>query len=863
LTARAPVAQTAPAGDNVVYGEEEELRVTDPDGAAGYRPLPLDELRNAGLDVLQAGAAPKLGNVLLRGFPFAIGSDPSRCFVGLGDGLLRTASVPIDRPARWVIFAHRLTEDPVTEAERPGTPVADFRFQYTDGTTESVPIRRRFQISTTEGVPFKQQQPFLAVSDIYDLLFPRYEGRFEWAGARCMEVLWGFTRDYWIWAWENPRPGVPLRGLDIEAHGPRFVIAGITTSDLTEHPLRRPGARTVRVDISDSEAAAEAPITLAVEVDRGAAGYPYPLPAQPMQAFLDDRMRGFGAPFNRASSPAYVGVSALPSAQLTLRSGDKELGRTSWHAVETQPEVSVGPVRIRLIDPGRNWVRTEIVDADSGEVVPCRVHFRSPDGVPHPPHGHHPHAGGNQDTWNIDLGGDVRLGGMTYGYVDGTCEGWLPRGEVIVDVASGYEYEPLRMPVNIEAGQQQLRLPLRRMRDMNAEGWYSGDTHVHFLSSQGAQIEARGEGLNVVNLLLSQWGNYFSNVEDFTGEPLISRDRRTIVYANQENRQHMLGHLTLLGLKKPVTPWCTDGPGEAEMGGTLEVTMSDWADRCHEQGGTVILPHLPNPNGEPAAMIATGRVDAAEFIGLDEGRYNHGEYYRYLNAGYRLPLVGGTDKMTVDCPVGLYRTYVHIPPDEEFSFDAWCRNLARGRTFLSGGPLLFLRVNGAVPGDTVHVRGGGTVDVEVEAQSIFPMQGLELLCNGAVVDATTDGAGPSGLRLRTQLRIDADSWLAARVGGPGYFDAVQHNDVWNRAAIAHTSPVYVACGDAYGRTDESSLHYMLTLIEGSLSYVRELSTQHHPGTVTHHHGQDDHMAYLSKPFLEARQVLERRLRERR
>ena len=61
-------------------------------------------------------------------------------------------------------------------------------------------------------------------------------------------------------------------------------------------------------------------------------------------------------------------------------------------------------------------------------------------------------------------------------------------------------------------------------------------------------------------------------------------------------------------------PWCTDGPSEAELGGTLETTMAHWADACHAQGGTVIIPHLPNPNGEPAALIATGRADAVEMI---------------------------------------------------------------------------------------------------------------------------------------------------------------------------------------------------------------------------------------------------------
>ncbi len=127
--------------------------------------------------------------------------------------------------------------------------------------------------------------------------------------------------------------------------------------------------------------------------------------------------------------------------------------------------------------------------------------------------------------------------------------------------------------------------------------------------------------------------------------------------------------------------------------------MSDWADQCHAQGGTVILPHLPNPNGEPAAMIATGRVDAVEFFrhGGDcpwwRGMYNHLEYYRYLNGGYRLPLVGGTDKMSSEVPVGLYRTYVYIPPEQDFTYETWCANLAAGRTFMSGGPIISLSVD--------------------------------------------------------------------------------------------------------------------------------------------------------------------------
>ena len=44
-----------------------------------------------------------------------------------------------------------------------------------------------------------------------------------------------------------------------------------------------------------------------------------------------------------------------------------------------------------------------------------------------------------------------------------------------------------------------------------------------------------------------------------------------------------------------------------------------------------------------------------------------------------------------------------------------------------------------------------------------------------------------------------------------------------------------------------------------LAYIRETSTQHRPGTVTHHHGEEDHMAYLERPFLEAQAAIHRRM----
>ncbi|NJN43703.1 MAG: CehA/McbA family metallohydrolase [Anaerolineae bacterium] len=270
----------------------------------------------------------------------------------------------------------------------------------------------------------------------------------------------------------------------------------------------------------------------------------------------------------------------------------------------------------------------------------------------------------------------------------------------------------------------------------------------------------------------------------------------------------------------------------------------------------MILPHIPTPNGEPAALIATGRVDAVEM--LDFLTYEHQEYYRYLNGGYRLPLVGGTDKMASGTPVGLYRTYVQLSPEEEFNYENWCKALRAGRTFLSGGALLWFTVEGSHPGDTITISNGATVEVKAEAQSIFPLHTLQIIQQGKVVAETNDLNGSKTLRLHEKIKITGDSWLAARCAGPSY-QAYPHFDDRKRGIMAHTSPVYLTCGEEYQLFSAETAQYMLTLISGGLAYIRQRSPQYPPESVTHHHGLTDHLAELEKPFQEAIQAIHHRM----
>lgn len=826
-----------------------------------YLPLDLSALCNAGLDVLDEKPNTPIGEQLCRGLPFLVNDDPANCFIAF-DRNSGGVTIPVNSRATGLILAHRLLKSDLMEGGPLGIPVADYVFRLAggesaDGESASgeeirVPIRERFEIAHIS----LGGKPFVALPDQGQLKMRRHRGDWGDMGRRQTEVTGDYSRGYFLWAWRNPHPDREIESLEVIPAGPPFIIAGLTVSQANEHPFVRQGKREARLTLTDPEDA-EKPFDLRVDVDRGVASYVHPLPEASADDFVGDDFAGWGETQNPKSSPAYVEVAAIPSATVTVKQGEETVGEVRWGDVEQKKVVDTPRMRVELLDRGRNWVNVNVLDDDTGRPVPCRVHFRSPEGIPYQPYGHHNQVNSNLDTWHIDIGGDLRLGQITYAYIDGKCQGWLPRGEVIVDVARGFEYEPLRTRVKIEPGQQELTLRLKRWVNMNAQGWYSGDSHVHFLSTQGSHTESQGEDLNIVNLLPSQWGNLFTNTEDFTGRPSISQDGNNIVYVGQENRQHFLGHLILWGLKEPVMPWCTDGPGEAELGGTLEITMSDWADQCHAQGGSVIIPHLPNPNGEPAALIATGRVDGVEM--LRHQPFNHIEYYRYLNCGYKLPLVGGTDKMSSDVPVGLYRTYAYMP-DQDFTYDNWCNAVSKGRTFHSGGPIIHLSVDGHQVGDTVQVSGPGTVEVQAWSESIFPIHTLEIVQGGRVVASTEDRGGTRRLELKAHVKVDGHTWLAARCAGPDY-TSVPHHDGWGRGIFAHTSPIYIACGGEWWMFDRDAAQYMLTLIDGDLQYIRRTAARHEAGTATHHHGEEDHLAYLERPFVEAREAIHRRMHQ--
>jgi hypothetical protein len=116
--------------------------------------------------------------------------------------------------------------------------------------------------------------------------------------------------------------------------------------------------------------------------------------------------------------------------------------------------------------------------------------------------------------------------------------------------------------------------------------------------------------LNIVNLLAAQWGDFFTNVGDLAQGPLSSRDGETVVWTGTESRQHILGHLGLLGV--PVSPMSAGGPRESYIGDPLWESLAT-GKRLYALGPGG-RPYLKFPS---KFQITAGRLLTRDWLGKE------------------------------------------------------------------------------------------------------------------------------------------------------------------------------------------------------------------------------------------------------
>lgn len=784
----------------------------------------LEKLRERGVSSEMQVAlenAPR-GECVSWGLPFKVGRPV------LVDGRAVTVKTP-ELKAQWLVFLHtsdlRTPEPGTLEARMPrgrgrlGELAATYVILYTDGTEVAVPIVRRQQIgmfsrqwgeNCFEAVAHRKPRPIPP---------PHEQPGYGWGHAQTrVDAADQGAWVNWLYAWENPHPRKEIAAIRFEPGVGRVVVSGLCAGKASGHPLRWEKRRKAIVTLPRGEALAPAldprGLLSQIQLDMGQVISATVRPVYPNDSWED----GFNNAVPEVSErEVLVEYTAHPDARFHLTGGKTvavaALAGSGRRGVLTP------------VAPATQRVRLRVVDKATGKPVAVKLHLHGEAGEYLAPVDRHriPNAAWFED-YSVDF---VHRGRHRCTYIAGDTTVDLPLGRVFLEVSKGCEIRPVRKVLKIARGTDQLTLELEKVLPWRERGWVSADTHVHFLSPPSALLEGAGEGVNVVNLLASQWGELMTNVGDFDGCTTFgSREAggegEHLVRVGTENRQHILGHISLLGYDGPIiAPMTTGGPDESALGDAVECLLTEWAQQCKSQNGVVVVPHFPNPRAEHAASIVSGNVDAVEmtswgdlYRGIDP--YSLLDWYRYLNCGYMIAAVGGTDKMSANTPVGAVRTYAQIQEGCEFTYEAWKAAVRAGRTFVTYGPLMEFAVEGVAPGGCIEMSaGGGIVDVSWQLASVtVPMTRVELIVNGEVresraVNAEADGGHWS-------VKVDRASWLALLVRGnqPGLPEMI----------AAHSSPVLVKVAGTELLAAADALT-ILDQIEGAMAYLDTVGTR--------------------------------------
>jgi TolB protein len=389
--------------------------------------------------------------------------------------------------------------------------------------------------------------------------------------------------------------------------------------------------------------------------------------------------------------------------------------------------------------------------------------------------------------------------GKIFFYSPGEVSLELPAGEVSITASHGLE-DAVNLRRTLRPGEPatiDLDLPVPPI-DLASRGWFSGDLHSHLnyggpflLEPDDLILPMRGEALDIATPLVANLQTVPTDMRHWGWK----RSDPPLVQFGQEVRSHFLGHIAIIGTDSPFAP-SFFGPGYPVYG-QIDLANAAALAFARADGGMNIYVHpglgrdpFPSngtPNGIPLELVPdalAGEIDAIELACLWTDELAVAEiWYRLLNLGLPIAPTGGSDMMhNLHRMMAVGSTRVYANPVGPMSVDSFLDAVRSGRSFVSNGPLIDFKVEGAMPGDTV--TGNRTIAFSIEAWSAAPVQNVEVLVNGRI--AWSGGALTGGRSYSGSIDVPAGGWIAARVhGGPS---------VWplqDSYPFAHTAPVWL------------------------------------------------------------------------
>ncbi|MBT3268242.1 CehA/McbA family metallohydrolase [Candidatus Poribacteria bacterium] len=438
----------------------------------------------------------------------------------------------------------------------------------------------------------------------------------------------------------------------------------------------------------------------------------------------------------------------------------------------------------------------------------------------------------------------------------------LPPGDYTVEYGRGPEYLVGKRDISVpEERTHREDFQLERWIHLAAEGWRSGDHHVHAAGcshyespTQGVTPEDMmrhilGEDLNVGCVL--SWGPcWYHQKQFFDGDVHeLSTDDYVMRYDVEVSGfpSSHAGHLSLLQLTEDDYPGAEriwDWPSwdlpvllwAKEQNAVLGFSHSGW-------GLQVDGDHLPNYNMPKFDGIGANEYivdvvhDAVDFISTVDtpAVWELNIWYHTLNCGFRTRISGETDFPCIYGErVGLGRSYVKSPAGP-VDYANWAEGIRVGRSYVSDGMthLMDLTVGGVSPGEPgtdgvnsqLGLDGAQQVGVTARVASRIDEEPNVEIANRPLTNQPYWHGERARIgdrrRVPVQLIVNGQVVATQEIEADGSIQEIQFTANIERSSwvalrvfpSAHTNPVFVVVGDKPIRASRRSAEWCLEAVD--------------------------------------------------
>ncbi|MGA2977834.1 MAG: hypothetical protein ABSF77_21235, partial [Spirochaetia bacterium] len=401
------------------------------------------------------------GECVCRGIPFDV------------DAIAAVHDAPVTVPlpnlkARWLVFLHTSDVRPMEANEHGvyspmrgegqlGELACTYHAGFADGTDAALPVRRRFQIgcftrrwgeNCFEAVAHAKSRPVHASHEQLRQGWGWTQTRVE--SADFSELM------LWLYAWENPKPDIPLSSLRCEPGAGTVLLFGIAAGSVTSHPLRWETRRKAILTLPEGAAFTpdldENGLLKHVRLDLGQVISALPRPLYPDQEWES----GYNNAVPELSKDqVLIEYTAHPQACFHFSNGETiaaaALGAPAADALRapvTDAQAEARPSSVlQPVATATKRIRLTVVEKGSAAPVPVKLHVHGQAGEYLAPLDRHriPNPAWFED-YSVDF---VHAGSHWCTYINGETMLDLPIGTAFVEIAKGFEVRPVRRRLDI------------------------------------------------------------------------------------------------------------------------------------------------------------------------------------------------------------------------------------------------------------------------------------------------------------------------------------------------------------------------------------------------------------------------------